>query len=189
MKLKILEVIVLLVIVGCILFVRNPFAIHRFDFSNTVSADLEEIYNRKNPYVAIKHMTLEYSGYYTVSENDELCSYYYFGNFGDYTCFVEISADFFKDYAPEAMEKLEDISLTARMILDDPVFTQAAQAEGLPLDEWLNDYAVSPVVLSEYHCDLEIVYIYYALGALFAISIFIGIIIYATKERQVTYEE
>jgi len=145
--------------------------IKRIDASQSGTLDLADIYSTVNPYVKISHMDLNYSGFYSVDVNDNICSYYYFGSIGEHYYFVEISADKINALEKDLTEGLEDFSFTGMIIEDTEMLNVAAAREGLTFEEYLRDYGICSVSISQVNNDLERVFIYYGLAILGVIGI------------------
>jgi len=186
MVIWILRVPLILIIIGiilCLVFVRNPIMIKRVDASQSGTLDLAGIYSPVNPYVKINHMDLEYSGFYSVDDNDNICSYYYFGSIGEHYYFIEISSDKMNTLDKELTEGLEDFSFTGIVIEDSELLDIAAEREGMASEEYLENYDICSVLISQDSNDLERVYIYYGLAILVVIGIILIIRMIKSNEE------
>jgi len=182
----ILRIPLILIIIGivlCLAFVRNPVMIKRVDANQSGTLDLAEVYSPVNPYIKINHMDVEYSGFYSVDDNDNICSYYYFGSIGKHYYFVEISSDKINTLDKDLTEGLEDFSFTGIIIEDTEILNIAAEREGLTTEEYLETFDICSVSISQVNNDLERVYIYYGLAILVAIGIILMIQMIKSKEE------
>jgi len=181
--LRIPLILIMIGIIVCLVFVRNPIMIKRVDASQSGTLDLANIYSPVRPYIKISNMDLEYSGFYCVDDNDNICSYYYFGSIGDCYCFVEISSGTLSARDMDSTENLENFSFTGVITEDTKVLDTAADREGMLLEEYLKDYNISSVSISQDNNELERVYIYYGLAILVAVGIVLVIRMIKSNEE------
>ena len=177
MRLKIVGAIILLGIVVSLLFICNPLYIRRVDASKDAGINLEDIYSPVTPFVEIRHMKLEDSGYYTVNDNGDVCSRYYFGQIGSRQCFVEISENYLSKHAPKENAEhfqdtwAQDVTLTAKLIPAEDIIRYASAQADVTAGEYPETFEICPMVISEYKNNSIAIVIYYALALLLGIGV------------------
>lgn len=149
-----------------LIFIRNPIFIRQIDARQETSIDLESIYSEVSPYVYLKHVDLDFTGYYSVSDKGEICSYCFIGQIGDHSYFIELSADKVHAAADNAEDGLKDFSLLGKMRKDESVIRLAAEEEKMTAEAYLQKYDICAVGICQYHSDFETTVIFYILALL-----------------------
>lgn len=186
--LKVIFVFWLIGIVLCIIFVKNPFWVHRIDASVSNTQNLEDIYSEKTPYVKVKHADLEYTGFYSVND-DEIMSYCFVCTVGDYSYLVELSADKVYDLTTDPAEGIKDVSFMGKMTQDDQLIQMLAEDEGTDAAVFCETYGISNICIYQYQNDYEQVVIYYILAVLVGGIILTGAVTIKQKKTRSAYEE
>lgn len=160
----------ILIICG-VLFFRNPFLIPSTDASDS-DASLEK--SEGDAYVRVKHMDLQFTGFYTVDTKEKICGYYYIGTIGDESWFVEVAAKTGDGGLSQAMPDLKDYNFFAETSDASDILKKASESEGLTVDAYLEKYHISDKVLLTYDTHREADILYYVIGVFSALGCFVA---------------
>lgn len=175
-------------IVFCILAVRNPFWAHRI---NAVEADadkLMDVYSETAPYVYIEHVDLEYTGFYSVHD-EEIVSYCFVCSVGETGYLVELSAEKVYTLTTDVTDTIEDVSLTGKMSKDTQLLRMLANEENTDIETYRDKYGISDICILQYGSGREQEIIYYMLAILTGGIILTGAISTKQKKIRSAYEK
>lgn len=176
MGVRMLKAVLCLWLIGiviCIFFVKNPFLVHRINAGREDVKSPEEIYSETAPYVYLEHARLEYTGYYSVTD-ETIVSYCFITTVGDHSYLVEMSAERVYQLTDDVSEGLRDVSLMGKMRRNDEMVSAIAAYEGMEIQKYQETYDISNISIYQYQNDYESVMIYYGLALLAGAMIFTG---------------
>jgi len=188
----ILRVVLFLWILGilcCLIFVKNPFWIHRAGPDQL--PDLEEIYSEKTPYIKLEHADLQYTGFYSVHE-DEIMSYCFIVTLGDHSYLTEMSAGTVHSLTSDVAEGLKNVSVFGQMRRDGQMLEKMAASEGTDTETFKEKYQLGSIVIYQYGSGYTQMVVCYILALLAGVMLFTGTVqIKYTKQKNIrrAYEE
>ncbi|MDD3221059.1 MAG: hypothetical protein EOM34_01605 [Clostridia bacterium] len=160
-----------IVIIGGLLFWRNPFFIPSVNAADTGTVWYPE---EEASYVKVEDMDLQFTGFYTVNAAESISGYYYIGSIGEQSWFVEIQAETEDSGLSQAMPDLSDYSFLAQTTEGTEVFEKAAESEGLTLEEYFETYHISDRVLLAYDTSRERDILCYVIAFLMMLGCFVA---------------
>ena len=159
-----LAVLLALIMAACLLFVRNPWTVHKLDASRDITQELVRAADSQAPYVQIRNMDLTYTGYYETDAAGTVLAYCYFGETGDSSVLVSIAAEDGGELARDSSAPgsvLKDASFSGRAVTGSEMAGHLAQGEGMELQAYTDQYHMAGPEIFSYGSDRERIIIYH----------------------------
>lgn len=157
-------ILLILLMVYCLLHVRNPWIVHSLDAETDIARELAETADSPSPYVRIRNMDLTYTGYYEADSEGTVLAYCYFGALGDSNVLVGLPAGDAGALAGDsgaAGAYIQDASFAGRVITGTEMTEHLAQGEGMQLQDYIRQYHMSGMEIFSYKNDRERIVIYH----------------------------
>ena len=159
-----LAVILALIMATCLLFVRNPWMVHKLDADQDITQELSRAADSTAPYVQIRNMDLTYTGYYETDAAGTVLAYCYFGETGDSSVLVSIAAEDGGELAGDSSAQgsvLKDATFSGRAVNGSEMAGHLAQGEGMELQAYMDQYHMAGPEIMSYGSDRERIIIYH----------------------------
>lgn len=173
MFLRILSAFLAAAAIGSVFLYRNPWLVHRLDAEQVSASILAQVAESRSPYIRIDGITLNYTGFYKVSNDGVVRSYCYMGAIGDEYILVDLPA---KDDGALAEDDtlenrtLKDYTLYGQLVQTEEMTRHLAEAEEMQTDEYKAYYRVVDVELRNYGSDQERMRIYQLMLLILAVG-------------------